>query len=204
VMPTLDLGAIKAAGRSALPALRKFEGLWSDGKATERDFLGLVKLLHRVGCPTEAEYLLRTNLLVFAEDDQPPYEDKARLAVYVELFGTAKQEEFAVGIAAFSKQFSAKLTHARRDVSFWHGYNIKPRRACLGRYGLRDEPCYVNFEYQAKDCIEAQMWSSKSEDRLIFLGWAQGAWEILGPGIGCVGSEEQIAEPGRRSGQVGS
>lgn len=188
-MPMLDHAVIEAADQSALATLERFEDLEAHGKATEQDFRNLVGLLCRIGCSGEAEHVLRINLLRVREDGETLYEDKDRLSLYLELFGTTKQAELAAGIADFSKQFSARLTHARRDVSFWHAFDCKARRACLDRYGLRNEPCYVNFEYDARDCVDAQMWSLKSEDRLIYLRWAEGVWEILGAGIGCVGSE---------------
>jgi len=180
----LELGAIEAADTTALEAFRQFEDLWHHRKATRDDFFNLVKLLCHVGCSTEAEYLLRTNLLLVSEDEQSLYEDKDRLALYLELFGTAKQEELAVAIAAFTKQFCAQL-RSKAGASFFVGYNTEPRCDDLEKYGLRNELCAVHFEYDHKDYIEAQVWSLTAEDQLIFLRWINGRWEIIGTGYSC-------------------
>lgn len=181
-MPGFDLAAMEAADPSAPAALRRFENLQCQHKATEGDFFDLVRLLHRVGCSTEAEYVLRCSLLV-AKDEQSPYEDdKDRLALYVELFGTAKQAEFAAAIAAFSKQFSAKLTRGA-GTTFWLGYHTVPRRACFSKYRMRNEPCCVSFEYEKSSTIEAWLQCLSDEDQLIPLRWANGVWEIIGKGI---------------------
>lgn len=191
-MPGFDLAAIEAADPSAPAALRRFENLQCQHKATERDFFDLVRLLHRVGCSTEAEYFLRCNLLV-AKDEQSPYEDdKDRLALYVALFGTAKQEEFAAAIAAFSKQFSAKLTRGA-GATFELGYHTVPRRACFTKYRMRNEPCYVRFEYEKRNTIEAWLECCSDEDQLIVLRWANGVWEIIGTGM-----STSVDDSGRR------
>lgn len=191
-LPGFDLGAIEAADPSALVALRRFEKLQCKRKATERDFVDLVKLLHRAGCSTEAEYFLRCNLLV-AKDERSPYEDdKDRLALYVELFGTAKQEEFAAAIAAFSEQFAAKLTRGA-GTTFWLGYHTVPRRACFSKYRMRNEPCIVRFEYEQRATIEAWLECLSDPDQLLVLRWVNGVWEIRGTGI-----VTKVNEGGRR------
>jgi hypothetical protein len=181
-MPLLDVDAIEGADPSALVALRQFEGRWAAGKATRRDFLDLVKLLHRIGCSTDAEYLLRINLLVASEEDESLSEEKDRLALYMELFGAAKQEEFAAAISAFSKQFSAKLTNGAGST-FLAGFHTVPRSACLKKYRLRNEQCYIRFEYEKKDFVEGQLESVKPDsDQLVFLRWVGVVWEIVGTG----------------------
>jgi hypothetical protein len=204
-MRLLDCEAIKAASPAALRALRKFERAWYRNQGTRGDFFNLVKLLQRAGCPTEAEYLLRSNLLVSEDDGRSLSVDDAGLDLYVELFGTAKREEFAAAIAAFSIQFSAPLTRGAGS-GFFVGYHTKPRRACLDKFRLRNEPCIVHFEYDHQDYIEAQLWSLKSEDQLLFLRWVEGVWEIIGTGYCTVVSEgeqrrtNRCSRPGGHSG----
>src|SRR5262249_41303211 len=150
----------------------------------------LVKLLHHAGCSTEAEYLLRANLLVASEDEQFLLEEKNRVALHIELFGTAKQEEFAATIAAFSKQFSAKLTK-EAGGTFCKGFHTVPRSASLTKYRMRDEQCYVRFDYESR-AFEAQLESLRPEaEQLLFFRWEKGEWQIIGTGYNTVvvGSE---------------
>jgi hypothetical protein len=180
--PALDLATIEAADPSVAVALRRFEHLRRQHKATERDFFDLVRLLHRVGCSTEAEYLLRCHLLVAADERSPYEDDKGRLALYTELFGPGKQEELTAAIAAFSNQFSAKLTRGA-GTTFWIGYHTVPRSACFTKYRIRNEPCYVRFEYEKRNTIEAWLECLSDEDQLVVLRYANGVWEIIGKGI---------------------
>jgi hypothetical protein len=173
VMPLLDLSAIAAADPLAHAAFRRFEAAWSRGEASVEDYFNLVRLLHRVGCTEEAEYLLRTNL--FANERVP--------VLYLELFGTVKQEEFSRAIDAFATQFSATLREEERSGLFERWYDTKPQDECLSPFRLQDEPCVVKIEYAAKDSIEAQLWSVEVEEQLIFLRWVNGRWVIIGTGV---------------------
>jgi hypothetical protein len=154
-----------------------------------------VRLLDRTGCSAEAEYLLRSNLLVSEDDGRSLSVDDAGLDLYLELFGTAKREEFAAAIAAFAVQFVARLTKGAGG-GFFVGYETVPRSACLDRYQMRNQPCYVRFEYEQRNAIEAWLESLASEDQLLVLRWANGVWEIIGNGMSSRVCARSPAAPG--------
>jgi hypothetical protein len=189
VMPSLDRAVIEKAPPATRKAFRNFENGWSRGQGTRRDFYRLVRLLHRTGCSSEAEYFLRSNLLFSKDDGLSLSVDDAGLDLYEELFGTARQEEFAAAIAAFAVQFAAPLTRGAGG-GFLVGYQTVPRAGCLTKYRMRNKRCAVHFEYGHRDYIEAEFWSLKSEDQLLFLRWVKGVWEIIGTGCCTVVREE--------------
>jgi hypothetical protein len=198
VMPMLDRAAIGAASPGASRALRRFEETWSRGRGMRRDFYDLVRELHHAGCTAEAEYLLRSNLLLGDDDGLSLSVDGVGLALYRELFGTARREEFAAAIRAFVARFSAPLTGGAGG-GFFVGYETAPGAACLGRYRLRGVRCAVHFEYASRDHVEAQLWSLADEDQLLHLRCRGGVWEISGAGVCCRVSEGGSAEPSSAS-----
>jgi hypothetical protein len=178
----LDCEAIEAASPAALRAFRKFERSWSRNQGTRGDFFNIVRLLQRAGCARQAEMFLRANLWVSAEEGWSRWVDDAALDLYVELFGTARREEFAAAIAAFATQFAAPLTRGAGG-GFFVGYHTVPRSACFAQYRMQNEPCYVRFEYDHPINLDAWLESQTSEDQIVVLRWASGVWEIIGKGI---------------------
>jgi hypothetical protein len=179
-MPIDYLKALEASRPATYAKIRRFEQLWSRDRVTREDFHAFVRLMHHVGSKAEAEHFLRSNLLVSADNGESWFLDDAGLDLYTELFGTAKRDEFAAAIAAFRLQFSAPLAKGGGG-GFMVGYETKPRSVCLDKYLMRNEPCYVRFEYESKDYIEATLESLKPEsEQLLFLRWVKGVWEIIG------------------------
>lgn len=174
----LDSAAAAEYARVTALIYRDEDEMWAD-------LIQLVKLLHRVGCTREADSLLRANLLV----------RESGRAIYVELFGTAKQDEFSTVIDAFAAQFFAELEPAGSHGLFYRWYLTKPQHNCLRQYRLRDEPCSVVFNYDGNsaagdDYFQAEIQSLKLDDQLIFLRWIKGSWEIVGTAMSCLVSDD--------------
>jgi len=120
--------------------------------------------------------------------------DERGPALYVELFGTAKQEEFSAAMAAFAVQFSATLKGGGSRGFFERGYQTKPRGAFFSKFRLRNQPCVVSFEYGGKDFIDAELWGLEDEDQLLFFRWVNGVWEFIGAGI-----TTEVSDGGRKA-----
>lgn len=183
VLPILDREHIQAAGPSLLEAVSAFEQMACRAQATEDDFVRLVKLLCHSGCSSEAEYLLRVNLLI--GNGEELREDPERARLYVELFGTKRQKELESAITAFANRFSAQLSN-RAGATFLVGYDCELRSKELKPYRLQNVPCAISFEYTHREHIQAELWSLKEEDQLIFLKWQKSNWKIIGTGYSCV------------------
>jgi hypothetical protein len=193
-MPGLDLAAVRAVSPAALAAVQQFERAWSQNQGTRADLFDLVRLLHRAGCSTEAEYLLRSNLLVSEEDGRSLSVDDAGLDLYTELFGTARREEFAAAIGAFALQFPAPLTDGAGG-GFFVGYYTTARSACLAKYRMQHEPCYVRFEHDHRTNLDAWLECLTAEDQLLALRWTNRVWEIIGTGVSTQVYDDVAAEP---------
>src|SRR5690242_17470920 len=79
--------------------IRRLGALMERGDEMPEQFAELVRLLVRAGHPRKAEYLLRRNLEVVADGR----------ALYRELFGTARPDEFAAAVEGFRRQFGVGL-----------------------------------------------------------------------------------------------
>ena len=110
----------------------------------------------------------------------------------MELFGTARQEEFASAIAAFAVQFVAPLEKGAGG-GFNVGYHTIPQSACLEEFRMRKEPCYVRFEYEKRNTMEAWLECLTAEDQILVLRWANLAWEIIGEG--CLPGDTIVVAP---------
>src|SRR5262245_3289864 len=93
-----DLAALAQTNPAAAKEIARLQDLMERGGETKDQFLRLCQLLFDVGSVPASEYLLRRNL--------DCYEGHA---LYVQLFGTSKQEEFAAAIEAFKSQFGLQM-----------------------------------------------------------------------------------------------
>jgi len=171
-----DLVALAQTNPMAAKEIARLEDLMNRGEETKEEFLRLCQLLFDVGSVAASEYLLRRNLEY--------YEDHA---LYVQLFGTAKQEEFQTAIEAFKSQFDVDLVLiAEKDflVSTFRSDDGPPR---FDAFALLSRPCEIKFGYIEQDKIEADVTLLDpgrevfDADECMLLFFVNGVWELADP-----------------------
>jgi hypothetical protein len=149
--------------------IRRLGGLMDRGEEMGEQFVQLVRLVLRAGFTAKAECLLRRGMEGTADD----------LALYRELFGTEKPDEFAAAIAAFAEQFAVGLEPLRSWGFLDSAYRTEPQLARFDELRLLNEPCEVRFDY-ADEVPAADVWGMEKQESLLFY-WINGVWEITGP-----------------------
>ncbi|HUG67858.1 MAG TPA: hypothetical protein VMM76_08900 [Pirellulaceae bacterium] len=171
-----DLDAVARHTPAAAKEIARLEDLMNRGEDTNDEFLLLCRLLFDVGSVGAAEVLLRRNL-DYSEGD----------ALYAELFGTEKQEEFYAAIQAFESQFNIQLSlTAKNDflVATFHAEGGPPRS---DDFELLSQPCEIKIGYIERDKIEADivLLDPNREvfdaDECLFMYFVKGVWEIADP-----------------------
>ena len=171
-----DLVALAQTNPAAAKEIARLEGLMNHGKETKEEFLQLCQLLFDVGSVEASEYLLRRNL--------DYYEGHA---LYLRLFGTARQEEFNAAIEAFKSQFKVDLVLiAEKDflISKFRSEGGPPRS---DDFALLSRPCEISFGYIEQDKIEADVTLLDpgrevfDADECMLLFFANGVWELADP-----------------------
>lgn len=172
----VDFDELERTNPDAAREIRRINSLMINGEDSKAEFLRLCRLLFDVGKHTASEYLLRRNL--------DCYEGAA---LYGELFGSAKEDEFNVAIDAFRVQFEVELNHIRDEaflVRYYHAVNCPARFDDLR---LLSQPCEIKFGYIERDKIEADIMLLdpgrdvfKARDCLL-LFFVNGVWEIVDP-----------------------
>jgi hypothetical protein len=168
-----DLVALAQTNPAAAKEIARLEDLMNRGEETKEEFLQLCQLLFDVGSVEASEYLLRRNLGY--------YEGRA---LYVRLFGTARQEEFDAAIEAFKSQFGVDLVLiAKKDflVSTFRSDGGSPR---FDAFALLSRPCEIKFGYIEQDKIEADVTLLDpgrevfDADECMLLFFLNGVWEL--------------------------
>jgi hypothetical protein len=171
-----DLVALAQTNPAAAKEIARLEDLMNRGQETRKEFLQLCQLLFDVGSVAASELLLRRNL--------DYYEGHA---LYVRLFGTAKQEEFHAAIEAFKSQFDVDLVLiAEKDflVSVFHTDGGPPR---FDDFDLLSRPCEIKFGHIEQDNVEAVVTLLDpgreifDADECMLLFSVNGVWELAGP-----------------------
>ncbi len=171
-----DLVALAQTNPAAAKEIARLEDLMNRGEETKEEFLQLCQLLFDVGSVAASEYLLRRNLVY--------YEGRA---LYVRLFGTARQEEFDAAIEAFQSQFDVELVRVtERDflVSTFRSDGGPPRSDA---FALLSRPCEIKFGYIEQDRIEADVTLLDpgrdvfDADECMLLFFVNGVWELADP-----------------------
>jgi hypothetical protein len=167
-----DLVALAQTNPAAAKDIARLEDLMNHGEETKEEFLQLCQLLFDVGSVKASEYLLRRNL--------DYYEGHA---LYLRLFGTARQEEFDAAIEAFKSQFNVDLVViAEKDflVSKYRSEGGPPRS---DDFALLSRPCEIKFGYIEQDTIEADVTlfapsrDVLGADECMVLFFVNGVWE---------------------------
>ena len=159
----VDLSAIEPALAAEISRLG---ALMERGEETDEQFSQLIRLLVRAGRDRKAEYLLRRNI-EGAADGQ---------ALYRELFGTAKVDEFAAAVKAFSAQFGVGLELMSSRGFLDSVYRMSPGPLRTDAFELLASPCEVRFDYSDPEVIAADV-SAQSDMRYLLLRWANGDWQ---------------------------
>lgn len=171
-----DLDAVARVNPSAAVEIARLDDLMNRGKESKDEFLRLCQLLFDVGSIAAAEILLRRNL--------DYYEGKA---LYTQLFGTEKQEEFDTAIEAFGSQFGIRLSLTENNdflVSTFRSDGAPPRS---DDFELLSQPCEIKIGYIEQDKIEADIVLFDPDrdefhaDECLFLYFVNGVWEIADP-----------------------
>jgi hypothetical protein len=160
----VDLSAVDP---TLVAEIRRLGDLMERGEETPEEFAGLVRLLAEAGHPAKAEYLLRRNVEVAAGE----------LALYRELFGTAKPDEFAAAVEAFAEQFGVGVEFVSSRGFLDALYRVQPGPPRSDAFALLGEPCEVRFDFADPDFVAADVWSD-TDDRYLLLRWVRGLWEL--------------------------
>lgn len=146
--------------------IQRLGQLLARGDETPEQFAQLVRLLHQAGFRAKSEYLLRRNMETVVDG----------AALYRELYGTEKPDEFTAAIEAFAEQFSLDLELVEERDFLDRLYRTTPRAARSDEFRLLSEPCEVCFDYASEDAVEADV-SSLRNDEYMILRWINGVWE---------------------------
>lgn len=158
---------LSAADPALAAEIRRLGDLMEQGDETPEQFAELVRLLVRAGQPRKAEYLLRRNIEVVA--DGP--------ALYGELFGTARPDEFAAAVEGFRTQFGVGLEFVS-SRGFLDGlYRVRPGPPRSDAFRLLGGSCEARIDYSDPDAIAADVWGESDEEYLL-LRWVGGTWQL--------------------------
>jgi hypothetical protein len=141
-----DLVALAQTNPAAAKEIARLEELMNRGEETKEEFLRLCQLLFNVGSVEVSEYLLRRNL--------DYYEGHA---LYIRLFGTARQDEFNVAIEAFKSQFDLELTLVAEKYFLVSTFRTEGGPARFDTFALLSRPCEIKIGYIEQDTIEADV-----------------------------------------------
>lgn len=161
----VDLAAIAELNPAAAKEIARLGELMECGNETKEDFRMLCQLLHEAGEQSKAEYLLRRNLQYYEGH-----------ALYSQLFGTVKQEEFDNSIEAFRCQFRVELKFVQHHDLLDDVYHISQNAAHSADSQLLAIGNTVNFSYSMPDVIEVEIVDLGSGESLL-LHWVNGVWE---------------------------
>lgn len=168
IIPAATVQDVDLTGSDAALAaeIRRLGNLMELGDESPEEFSRLVRLLVEAGCGAKAEYLLRRNVVAAAGEQ----------ALYRELFGTAKPDEFAASIAAFASQFEVELEFVAGYDFLDAKYRVRP---CVRRpddFGFLSEPGEVRFDFSEPDHVSAHVSSSGGRGHWP-LYWLAGEWK---------------------------
>ncbi len=166
----VDLSGVPPVTASEIQRLGQ---LMERGEETPEQMAQLVRLLHEAGFCAKSEYLLRRNMETVADGS----------ALYRELYGTEKPDEFAAAIDAFAEQFSLDLRFVEERDFLDRLYRTTPQSSRVDEFRLLSEPCDVRFDYASEDAVEADV-SSRQDDGYTILRWINGVWEMANGSAG--------------------
>jgi hypothetical protein len=159
---------LSAADAALAAEIRRLGDLMERGDETPEEFARLIRLLVEAGQSVKAEYLLRRNVEAAAGE----------LALYRELFGTAKPNEFAVAMRAFAEQFGVGLEFVRSRGFLDCLCGVRPGPPRSDAFALLGDPCEVRFDFADPAFVAADV-SSLSDERYLLLRWAGGVWGLV-------------------------
>ena len=165
---------------SVYAEFRHIDQAWT-ADVTHADFHACVRLMHSAGHISEAEFLLRTNLLV-SGDGRSWTLDDVGLDLYSELFGDAKREQFSTAISAFGSQFCVQFSNGAGG-GFQAGYEAVISSDYFDRFRMQNRRCYVRFEFFQREFVNADVEEIARPDQLVSFRWMNDTWKETGIGI---------------------
>lgn len=164
----IDLSDVSEQAPEVASEIIRLGELLRLGDETPEEFRLLCQLLFDYGKVSEAEHLLRANL---EEGDE-------NHALYLRLFGKAKEEEFLRAIEDFQTAFNTKIHH-KESFGFLHTvYELDPLPVEEAPFPLfAEESCEVLFDYNEKDAITAHVENIELGGYVI-LQWIGGKWSV--------------------------
>lgn len=171
-----ELTALAQSDPAVAEEIARLEDLMNRGEETKQEFLQLCELLFAVGSTAASEYLLRRNLNYYEGH-----------ALYVRLFGTARQEEYEAAIEAFKVQFDLKLVLFAENDFLVSTFRSGGGPARSDVFALFSRPCEIKFGYIEQEKIEADVVllepgrESFDVDECMLLFFVNGVWELSNP-----------------------
>lgn len=168
-----DLGEVARSNPVAANEIARLRDLMYHGEETAEEFLRLCQLLFDVGSVPAAEILLRRNL-----DYYHGYE------LYLQLFGTEKQEEYDFALAAFVAQFDLELSLISRSSFLVSRFRTSGGPARWDAFQLLSKPCEITFGYFEQEKVEADVTLIDptrevfDADECMLMYFIDGVWEI--------------------------
>lgn len=172
----VDLVAIAEKHPVAAKEISRLATLMYRGDETPDEFRRLCELLFEVGATVDSEYLLRRNV-----------SDAVDEALYAELFGTSKREDFDAAVAAFRCQFEIELSLVQEHDFLVCKFRSVGCRRRDDAFRLLSCPCEVEIGFIERDRIEAEIVLDEpgrtvfNQDECLSLNFISGVWEIVEP-----------------------
>ena len=173
---SVDLEEVARVDPTAAAEIARISELLQQGNETVEEFLALVQLMHRVGYPEDAEYLLRRNL-DWSEGEE----------LYARLFGTTVPDEFHRAILALADEFGLNLRRSEELDFLDTVYDSVPRDRTTPRYNVLHHPSIIRIAYNRKNYMTAEVTTAERRDtidaydltQIIFLRWQHGKWRLI-------------------------
>ncbi|MCE9547170.1 MAG: hypothetical protein K8T25_16980 [Planctomycetia bacterium] len=172
----IDLEVLAQTDPESAREIARLDALMNLGEESKEEFRRLCKLLFDAGSVAAAEILLRRNLDYYEGE-----------ALYLQLFGSTKEDEFVFAMEAFKSQFEIDLVLEKENqflVSTYHSGGGPPR---WDDFRLLSQPCEIKFGYFEQDKIEADITLLDPgrdifrADECLLLFFVNGVWEIGDP-----------------------
>lgn len=168
-----DLAALSRTNPVAAKEIARLRDLMDLGEESKAEFLQLCQLLFDVGSVSASEYLLRRNLEY--------YDDRA---LYIRLFGTARQDEFDAAIESFKSQFDLVLVLERENDFLVTTFRTDGGPPRSDTFELLSRPCEIKFGYIQQDTIQADVTLLDPGREVFYAGewfilfFVNGVWEL--------------------------
>src|SRR5205085_2465187 len=109
--------------------------------------------------------------------------------LYLELFGSAKEDEYRGAVRGFERQFGVSLRFLKRAQFLVERYQSEAGGPLAEEFALLARLCEVQFDYSNRDRVHAAVvLLDPDPDRVVFepnecllMRWEEGAWRVIDP-----------------------